>query len=111
MSIILNGLDLSDTADWWGWTMGSGGAQGFVEPASRSDFFHEIVDLFAKHDQRNSKIMSSLPALWEDYEKIMSASVKARYLPSATVDDAAYRRARKRLRRIADYWRQYRQAT
>lgn len=67
------------------------------------------TDFFDNHSERDSKIMSVLPDIWLDYDKIKSQSVKARYLPSAMADDAAYRRARKRLRRIADYWRQYRE--
>lgn len=66
------------------------------------------TDFFDQHSMRDSKIMSHLPDTWADYDEIKGQSVKARYLPGATVDDAAYRRARKRLRRIVDYWSRYR---
>ena len=44
MSVIIDGFDVSDTDDWWGWTYTGGkAARGFVEPAARADFFNEIA--------------------------------------------------------------------
>jgi hypothetical protein len=44
VSVIIDGFDVSDTDDWWGWTYTGGkAARGFVEPAARADFFNEIA--------------------------------------------------------------------
>ena len=45
MTVLLNGFDLSDTADWWGWSItGPGRMSGHVAVASREDFFTEVAE-------------------------------------------------------------------
>lgn len=43
MTVYINGFDVSDTADWYGWEItGKSSARGYVTEAARATFFEEI---------------------------------------------------------------------